>query len=170
MHFLFSLEFYFVGNKINSRKKKEDLYLEIRKQYYILYILYINNIILYKWLYFCQNSILYRLAMRPLIYMFLIFASFSTSQVYGDDKSTESIKKYDDLINEYYELVEDQENEEDLSTGKVIIYDINGQITRQANIKGEIVFSTPSILKPVINKAVFLTKINDTYYYLYDQN
>ena len=106
--------------------------------------------------------------MKLLAYIFFIFISLPAGQVYGDDKGTESINKYEVLIREYLALEENPEVVEFPSVNQVVIYDAKGHITRQADISGEVELSIPAILKPVINKAVFLTKINGVYYYLYD--
>jgi hypothetical protein len=108
--------------------------------------------------------------MKPLVYIFFIFVSLPASQVYGGDEGTESINKYEVLIREYQASEENSPVIEVPSVNQVVIYDAKGHITRQADIKGEVELSTPAILKPVINKAVFLTKISGIYYYLYDKN
>jgi hypothetical protein len=108
--------------------------------------------------------------MKPLVFLLLIITSLPVSQTYGDDKQQETLNKYEVLISEYLSFDENTQRMENPSINQVVIADSNGNIYRQAEIKGDIELSTPDLLKPLINKAVFLTKINGFYYYLIDKN
>ena len=108
--------------------------------------------------------------MKPLVFLLLILTSLPVSQTYGDDKQQETLNKYEIMISEYLAFEENAQQMENPPINQVVIVDSNGHITRQTDIKGDIEISTPDMLKPLINKAVFLTKINGVYYYLFDKN
>lgn len=107
--------------------------------------------------------------MKASAYILFITLSFSTGLAYGDDKDSAFVNDYGVLLAEYLEWQENLEIIELRPVNQIIIFDSKGNITRQIEVEGEPELSVPSILRPLIIKAVFLTCINGTYYYLLDQ-
>lgn len=107
--------------------------------------------------------------MKVSAYILFFIMLFSLSWAYGDDKDSSSVENYDVLIAEYLDSQDQIKIHEIRAANQIIIFDSKGNITRQMEVKGEPELSVPSILRPLIHKATFLSHINGTYYYLLDQ-
>jgi hypothetical protein len=104
--------------------------------------------------------------MKAFAYIFLILSTFSNAPAFGDEQGAGSTDEYEVMIHEYLESEKDTHEIEMAPGSQVIIFDLDGNVTRQVNIDEDIELSVPSILKPVIHKAEFLTRINGIYYYI----
>jgi len=92
----------------------------------------------------------------------------SPGKVQGNDHEWTLCADHEVLIGEYFE----NENQYTLDWGvemiQVIISDLEENEIRQIELEGNGLEMNPSkILRPVIDKAVFLTEIGGIYYYLY---
>ena len=107
--------------------------------------------------------------MKVSAYILFFLMSFSIGLAYGDDKDSASVEDFEIMIAEYLDSQKYLWINEAPSIHQIIIFDSKGNITRQMKVKGEPELSVPSILNPLIKKAVFLSYINGTYYYILDQ-
>jgi hypothetical protein len=90
--------------------------------------------------------------------------------VYGNNQGSEDINEYDTMIRDYIESEKDILKIDIHSEHQVIIYDLNGGIIRQIGLEGGSELFMPAILKPLIDRAEFLTLINGIYYYVCEKN
>ena len=88
----------------------------------------------------------------------------------ADEKETESLRDFNFIVSEYLETEDYYENLENQTINKVIIFDADGNVTRQIEVYEDIELSTPAILKPLICTSEFLTRINGVSYYLCNKN
>ena len=88
----------------------------------------------------------------------------------ADEKETELSNDFNFLVGEYLETEDYYENLENQTINTVIIYDTEGNVTRQIQLNEDIALSTPAILKPLISTSDFLTRINGFYYYICHKN
>jgi len=107
--------------------------------------------------------------MNNLTFIFLVLILAQTTVVLGNDKGSNSAKDYEVIIKDYLEKEKNMESLVFPPLNQIVIYDSAGNITRQIEIEEAIDLATPAILKPVINKAEFLTEINGVYYYICDK-
>jgi len=94
----------------------------------------------------------------------------SAESVKADEKDITASYDSEYMISEYLETMNYYEKLETQTATMVIIYNSDGNITRQVQITEDIEISTPAILKPVINNSDFLTCINGVSYYICNKN
>jgi len=115
-------------------------------------------------------SILYCKAMKVIICFFVAIFFMSAETVKADEKESNSSNDYEFIISDYLETENYYEKLEDQTANTVIIYDSNGNVTRQIELTEDIKISTPAILKPIICTSDFLTCINGVSYYTCNKN
>ena len=108
--------------------------------------------------------------MKAVIYFFVALFFMSAEVVKADDKNLESSNDFSFEVSEYLEIESYYEDLESQEVSKVIIYDAEGNVTRQVELNEDIAFDTPAILKPLICTSDFLTKINGVSYYICNKN
>ena len=64
----------------------------------------------------------------------------------ADEKETQSSNDFNFIVSEYLETEDYYENLENQTINKVIIYDADGNVTRQIELNEDIELSTPAIL------------------------
>jgi hypothetical protein len=104
--------------------------------------------------------------MKAIIYFFVAIFFMSAETAKAEEKETESFNDYNFIVSDYLETENYYENLENQTTSKVIIFDTEGNVTRQIEMKEDIALSTPAILKPLICTSDFLTRINGVSYYI----
>ena len=125
---------------------------------------------MFKYLDIFKFSILYCKVMKTIIYFSVVIFIMSAENVKADEKDTKSSYDYEFMISEYLETLNYYEKLETQTMNKVIIYNSDGNVTRQIEITEDIEISTPAILKPIINTSDFLTCINGVSYYICNKN
>lgn len=105
--------------------------------------------------------------MKALVYIFIVLSSWTIQRVHADDSGLGKKEKVDALVREYLESEPDLYADDSSTPVQIIIYDVKGNIRRQVETYRDIEFDTPSILRPVLRNADFITKIEGVYYYLY---
>ena len=125
---------------------------------------------MFQYLNILNFSILYCKAMKTIIYFSVVVFIMSAENVKADEKDTKSSYDYEFMISEYLETLNYYEKLETQTVNKVIIYNSDGNVTRQIEITEDIEISTPAILKPIINTSDFLTCINGVSYYICNKN
>jgi hypothetical protein len=108
--------------------------------------------------------------MKAIIYFFIAIFFMSAESVNADEKETELSNDLNFLVGEYFETEDYYENLESQTINTVIIYDCEGNVTRQIQLYEDIALSTPAILKPLISTSDFLTRINGVSYYICYKN
>jgi hypothetical protein len=108
--------------------------------------------------------------MKTIIYFFVAIFFMSAETINADEKETGSSNDFNFIDSEYLEAEEYYENLENQTVDKVIIYDTDGNVTRQIQLTEDIELSTPAILKPLICTSDFLTRINGVSYYMFNKN
>jgi hypothetical protein len=108
--------------------------------------------------------------MRAIIYFFVAIFFMSAETVKADDKGIGSSNDFNFTVSEYLEIENYYEDLESQTVSKVVIYDSEGNVTRQIEVNEDIALSTPAILKPLICTSDFLTKINGVSYYICEKN
>ncbi len=114
--------------------------------------------------------ILFCCIMKAIIYYFIAIFFMSAETVNADEKETEWSNDFYSLVGEYLETEDYYENLESQTINTVIIYDTEGNVTRQIQLYEDIALSTPAILKPLISTSDFLTRINGISYYICNKN
>lgn len=98
------------------------------------------------------------------IFSILIYAESSL----GNDHDGIICTDHETLVIEYLAYERQFSNDHEIEAIQVIISDLDGNIIRQIEMKGNSPENNLSkILKPVIEKAIFLIEIDGIYYYLY---
>jgi hypothetical protein len=108
--------------------------------------------------------------MKVIIYFIIAIFFMSAETVKANEKETELSNDFHFLVSEYLETENYYENLESRTINTVIIYDTEGNVTRQIQLHEDIGFSTPAILKPLISTSDFLTSINGVSYYICNKN
>jgi len=108
--------------------------------------------------------------MKAIIYIFVTIFFMPAETIKADEKETQSSNDFNFIVSEYLETEDYYENLENQTINKVIIYDADGNVTRQIELNEDIELSTPAILKPLICTSDFLTRINGVSYYLCNKN
>ena len=108
--------------------------------------------------------------MKAIIYFFIAIFFLSAETANADEKETELSNDFNFLVGEYLETEDYYENLENQTINTVIIYDTEGNVTRQIQLNEDIALSTPAILKPLISTSDFLTRINGVSYYICHKN
>ena len=105
-----------------------------------------------------------------IFYILLFFNTLSTENLFGNDHEMITFDDHDILIRDYLESDKQYVDPIEYKIYQVVIYDFDGNIIRQFDLKGNIKFKTPVILLPMIHKSQFLIEIDGVYYYLYQEN
>jgi len=105
---------------------------------------------------------------RSLSFIFLLFMMISPGKAQGNDHEWNLCADHEALIAEYFENENQYTPDGAIEMVQVIISDLEGNVIRQIELKGNRLEMNPSkILRPLIDKAVFLTEIGGIYYYLF---
>ncbi len=108
--------------------------------------------------------------MKVIIYFFIGVFLMSAEKVRADEKETEASNDFNYLVSEFLEAEDYYKNLECQTINTVIIYDNDGNVTRQIQLYEDIEHNTPAILKPLISTSDFLTSINGVSYYICNKN
>ena len=108
--------------------------------------------------------------MKTIMCFFIAVFILSAENVKADEKDMTSSYDYEFMISDYLETMNYYEKLESQTVNMVIIYNSDGNVTRQIEITEDIEISTPAILKPIINSSEFITCINGVSYYICNKN
>jgi len=136
--------------------------------YFVIYTLKIFNFV--SLIQIVVIRILFCCVMKAIIYFFIAIFFLSAETANADEKETELSNDFNFLVGEYLETEDYYENLENQTINTVIIYDTEGNVTRQIQLNEDIALSTPAILKPLISTSDFLTRINGVSYYICHKN
>ena len=117
-----------------------------------------------------ENSIYYTVMERLLSFIFLVFMMISPGNARGNDHKQTLYEDHEALIGEYFKNENLYTPYGEVEMIQVIISDLHGNVIRQIELKGNrLEMNLPKILKPAIDKAIFLTEISGIYYYFYPE-
>jgi hypothetical protein len=107
---------------------------------------------------------------KILSFIFLVFMMISPGNARGNDHEQTHYADHEALIGEYIKNENQYARDGEVEMIQVIISDLQGNVIRQVEWKGNRLEMNPSkILRPAIDKAIFLTEIGGIYYYLYPE-
>lgn len=115
-------------------------------------------------------SIYYTVVGRLSSFIFLVFMLISPGNARGNDHEQIFYADHEALIGEYLKNENQYTRDGEVEMIQVIISDLQGNVIRQVELKGNLLeMNPPKILKPAIEKAIFLTEIGGIYYYFYPE-